>query len=110
MMMTKWWGINSKFDAQLLQDATKWLNENMRLDYGRFAELNKILKSVYQTGQAPLLSVPLPRQVILLTNAAPLNYDQEVETVRDGRGTDIFHNRTWTIGVDKNVSMVYLNN
>ena len=110
MMMTKWWGVNSKFDAQLLQDATQWLEENMKLDYGRFAELNIMLRSVYQTGKAPLLSVPLPRQVILLTNAAPLNYDLEVETVRNGRSTDIFHNQTWTIGVDENVSMVYLNN
>ena len=107
MNMTNDWGGNEKFDAELLERAKVWLEENMVLDYGRYAELDRALKHVYQTGRALLLSVSLPRQVILLTNSAPSNYDEELRTVRNGRSTDIFHNRIWTIGVDKDVSMVF---
>ena len=106
--MTNDWGRNRKFDDKRLEEATEWLEENMVLDYGRYAELETILKHVYQTGRAPLNSVELPRQVILLTNSAPLNYDEELIAVKNGRSADIFHNRTWTIGVDQNVSMVCL--
>ena len=108
MNMTKDWGQNRKFDAKLLEEAEVWLEEKMVLNYGRYAELDTILRHLYQTERAPLLSVPLPRQVILMTNSAPLNYDEELQTVRNGRSADIFHNRTWAIGVDKNVSMVCL--
>ena len=78
-----------------------WLTSTMNENFGPHPEIANCLRQIYSSAN---VGATCPRQVILLTNAAPLNYDDVIRAAADARATGTYNNRTFTIGVDNNVS------
>jgi hypothetical protein len=89
------------WNSQSGENFERWLTATMTDNFGPHPEIAKCLRQIYSDNNA---ESSCPRQLILLTNAAPMNYDDCIPVAANARATGSYHNRTFTIGVDTTVS------